>query len=169
VAFPARLAVTIQPTVHIADMDSNPTKAWTPGRPRQALGCIRGHPDEQPILPRDHDTKFEGGYDGALRERGVRVQKVGPRAPNLNAIAERWVQTVQQECLDHFVVFGDAHLRYSLDQFLDHYHTERPHQALGNRPLSGADPPPLIITASGDIECEQRLGGLLRHYRRQAA
>jgi hypothetical protein len=27
-------------------------------------------------------------------------------APDLNAYAERWVQTAKQECLDHFVVFG---------------------------------------------------------------
>jgi putative transposase len=86
----------------------------------------------------------------------------------LNAVAERWVQTVQHECLDHFVVFGETHLRYLLDQFLEHYHRERPHQGLGNRVLSGADPP-LAAYVSGAIECKQRLGGLLKHYCRRAA
>jgi len=43
------------------------------------------------------------------------VNKVGPQAPNLNAIAERWMQTLQYECLDQFAVFGEAHLRYLLD------------------------------------------------------
>jgi putative transposase len=154
---------------HIAGMSTKPTQAWTGARAREALGFLAGHAGERPILLRDHDTKFEGGFDAVLQESGVRVQKVGPRALNLNAVAERRAQTVQRESLDHFVVFGDAHLGYFLDQFLEHYHLERPHQGLGNRPLSGADPPPLIATASGDIECEQRLGGLLRHYRRQAA
>jgi putative transposase len=155
--------------VHIAGMSTKPTQIWTAERGREALGFLAGHDGEQPILLRDHDTKFEGGFDAVLREKGVRVQKVGPRAPNLNAIAERWVQTVQQECLDHFVVFGEAHLRFLLSEFVAHYHLERPHQGLGNRTLCGADPPQVVDLTSGEIECRERLGGLLRHYRRRAA
>jgi len=66
----------------------------------------------------------------------------------------------------HLVVFGEAHLRYLLDHFLEHYHLERPHQGLGNRVLSD---PPLAAYASGAIECKQRLGGVLKHYCHQAA
>jgi Integrase core domain len=75
------------------------------------------------------------------------------------------VQTVEHECLDHFVVFGEAHLDYLLSEFLDYYHFERPHQGLGNRPPSGTDLPPATFTPS-EMECERRRGGLLRHYRR---
>jgi hypothetical protein len=32
-----------------------------------------------------------------------------------------------------------------------------------------ADPPERPIRVSGDIECDQRLGGLLKHYDRKAA
>jgi putative transposase len=70
-------------TVHIAGMSAKPTQAWTAERAREALGFLRGAPDEPAILLRDHDTKFEGGFDAVLRENGVRVQKVGPPAPNL--------------------------------------------------------------------------------------
>jgi len=155
--------------VHIAGMTTKPTQAWTAARARESLCFLAGHAGERPLLLRDHDTKFEGAFDAVLGENGVRVNKVGPQAPNLNAIAERWVQTVQHECLDHFVVFGEAHLRYLLSEFIAHYHLERPHQGLGNRPLSGADPPRVAAAASGDIACDQRLGGLLKHYRRRAA
>ena len=155
--------------VRIAGMSSKPTQAWTAERAREALGFLACPAGERPILLRDHDTKFEGGFDTILRENGVRVQKVGPQAPNLNAVAERWVQTVEHECLDHFIVFGEAHLRYLLAEMLAHYHLERPHQGLGNRLLSGADPPQALSLASGEIECQERLGGLLRHYCRRAA
>jgi putative transposase len=155
--------------VHIAGMSTRTTQVWTAERARESLCFLAGYAGERPILLRDHDTKFEGGFDAALWENGVRVQKVGPRAPNLNAVAERWVQTVEHECLDHFVVFGEAHLRYLLDQFLEHYYLERPHQGLGNRTLSGADPPEEVSPTSGEIECQERLGGLLKHYRRRAA
>jgi hypothetical protein len=43
---------------------------------------------------------------------------------------------------------------------------ERPHQGLGNRPPAGL--PPEAPTA-GDVVRDERLGGLLRHYRRRAA
>jgi len=155
--------------VHIAGMSTKPTQAWTAERAREALGFLASPAGERPILLPDHDTKFESAFDAVLRENGVRVNKVGPQAPNLNAVAERWVQTVQHECLDHFVVFGEAHLRYLLDQFLEHFHLERPHQGLGNRPPSGADPPQALAPTSGEIECQKRLGGLLRHYQRRAA
>ena len=36
---------------------------------------------------------------------------VGPRIPKLNTYAVRRVQSAKQEYLDHFSVFGDAHLR----------------------------------------------------------
>jgi hypothetical protein len=48
----------------------------------------------------------------------VEVKAVGPRAPNMNAVAERWVQSVKQECLDHEVVFGEAHLPHILTEYL---------------------------------------------------
>jgi hypothetical protein len=75
------------------------------------LSFCPGAPVERRILLRNHGTKFEGAFDAVLGKNGVRVNKVGPQAPNLSAIAGRWVQSVQHECLDH-LVFGEARLRY---------------------------------------------------------
>ena len=48
-------------------------------------------------------------------------------------------------------------------EFIDHYHAERAHQGLGNvRVVRGAD------MGTGDVECTERLGGILKHYRRAA-
>jgi len=63
------------------------------------------------------------------------VKRVGPVAPNLNAYAERWVQSLRAECLDHLVICGESHLRHVLKEYLEHYNSERPHQAKGNVPL----------------------------------
>ena len=84
----------------------------------------------------------------------------------INPYAERFAQTIQQECLDHFVVLGADHLEYLVSEFVKHFNEERPHQSLGNVPLikPPGDPP-----SEGMIVCKQRLGGLLRHYYRQAA
>jgi hypothetical protein len=59
-----------------------------------------------------------------------------------------------------------GHLNHIVREFAAYYHSERPHQALGNEPLlklSAAEPIP-----GGEIVCEERLGGLLKHYVRRA-
>jgi putative transposase len=53
---------------------------------------------EQSVKPkyliRDHDSKFVQEFDDILQADGMEVVKVGPRAANMNAYAERWVQSV---------------------------------------------------------------------------
>jgi putative transposase len=119
--------------------------------------------------------RFLSGLD--RRERfccGRRFEAVlCPRLPNMNAYAERFVQTVKLECLDHFVCFGVEHLRYIVSEFLTHYNQHRPHQSLNNRPIPeaevDADSPSVLRLPSGEVACEERLGGLLKHYYRKAA
>ena len=84
----------------------------------------------------------------------------------MNAYVERFVQAVGQECLDKLIVFGPAHLDHVLGEYLAYYHEERPHQGKGNVPLA---PQPTTLSAGGDVACRERLGGLLRHYYREAA
>jgi len=81
------------------------------------------------------------------------------------------VQTLRKECLDHFVVCGEKHLRHLVKEFVAHYHEERPHQGRGNVPLSVPDPdnPPTLPFPKGEVVCRERLGGLLKHYSRAAA
>ena len=87
-------------------------------------------------------------------------------APNLNAYAERWVQAVQQECLDHFVFFGEEHFGHVVSEYVDYHNTQRPHQSKENRPLTQ----PLVpVKGDGRILCHERLGEVLKHYYRAAA
>jgi len=51
-------------------------------------------------------------------------------------VAERFVQSIERECLDRLVLLGPDHLPRALKIFVDHYHLERPHQGLGNRFLT---------------------------------
>ncbi len=81
------------------------------------------------------------------------------------------MQTLRTECLDHFIVVGERHLRYLVSEFVAHYNQERPHQAKGNVPLPDADldEPRILPFPSGAVQCRSRLGGLLKHYYRAAA
>jgi hypothetical protein len=47
-------------------------------------------------------------------------------------------------------------------EYLEHYHAERPHKGLGNLRACETGPP----TIEGEVVCRERLGGVLRAYRR---
>ena len=90
----------------------------------------------------------------------------------VNAYVEHFIQTIQQECLDHFVVVGQAHLNYIVAEFLRYYHEFRPHQGLGNVTLDRAAVPdsaeePATVNV-GEVVRDEWLGGLLKSYRRAA-
>jgi putative transposase len=119
----------------------------------------------------DGDKKFGEAFCRVFEAEGATVQRVGPRGPNMNAYAERWVQSLRTECLDHFLVCGERHLAHLVREFVEHYHRERPHQALGNVPLPEAEDgaPRVLRFPTGEVRCRERLGGLLKHYYRAAA
>jgi hypothetical protein len=63
-------------------------------------------------LIHDMDNMFVADFDDTIENSGAKVKEVGPRSPNMNVFIERWIQSVQQECLDHFIVFGEDHFEY---------------------------------------------------------
>lgn len=91
--------------------------------------------------------------------------------PNVNPFAEARVQRTKHEVLDQFIVFGERHVRHPLEGWLAYYHEFRPHQGIGDEPISGLRPIPEdpIEFRREEIICRERLGGLLKHYERKAA
>jgi putative transposase len=154
--------------LHIVGATANPNTAWVTQQARNYIlhceqtGLKLGH------LVHDHDTSFPKAFDAIFQSEEVDVRRVGPVAPNLNAYCERVIQTVQQECLDHFTVFGEEHLRWLCTEFEAHYNRERPHQTLGNSPLSGGVPPTEALGMADSIVGAERLGGLIKSYSRVA-
>jgi hypothetical protein len=64
------------------------------------------------------------------------------------------------------VFFGERSLRRAIKEYLAHYHAERNHQGLDNRLI---DPNEDVGGSDRDVQCRERLGGMLRYYHRQAA
>jgi putative transposase len=119
---------------------------------------------------RDRDGMYVAAFDAALTNNGVRVIPIAPRAPNQNVYVERWIQSIKYECLNHFIVFDQRHLDLLVSTYVDFFNTVRPHQGVGNRPLAGTWPIVDDPMQEGErIVCHSRLGGILRHYERQAA
>jgi putative transposase len=160
--------------VVVSGVTANPDSAWVAQQARNASMEMADLGLPARFLLRDHDAKFAGGFDAVFAAEGAEVKRVGPVAPNLNAYAERWVQSLRQECLDHFLVLGEGHLRHLVREYVEHHNHERPHQGRGNVPLPEAEAddagePRVLPLPSGEVRCRRRLGGLLKHYHRAAA
>jgi len=148
-----------------------PDAAWMKAQARAFLEHVENS-EELRIdhIIHDYDGMFINEFDDTLLGAGVKVKRVGPRAPNMNAFIERWIQSIKHEVLNHFIICGEEHFNHLISEYQEYYHTARPHQGMGNMPLTGS------YAAKGDevfdlgeIECRHRLGGLLKDYFHKAA
>jgi transposase InsO family protein len=73
-----------------------------------------------------------------LGDARIRVVQTPFRAPNANARAERFVRSIEHECLSRVTPFGARHLRRTISEFVEHYHGERNHQGIGNELIDTA-------------------------------
>jgi hypothetical protein len=76
------------------------------------------------------------------------------------------MRSLKEECLDRMILFGESSLRNATTEFLAHYHGERNHQGLDNELIDGGED---VGRATGQVQCRERLGGMLRYYYRAAA
>lgn len=149
-----------------------PDKAWIAQQARNFSMVFEDfHPGEEGLLLRDGDFKFTPQFLSILESSGMKSKRISFRSPNLNAFAERWVQSIKTECLDHFVCFGEKHLDYLVKEYVHFYRHQRPHQSMGNVPLDG-NIIPFDTGKSPDptrLQCRSSLGGVLKHFVQAAA
>jgi len=113
------------------------------------------------VLIRDRDSKFTGVFNAVFAREGMRVLRTPVRAPRANAIAERWIGTV--ELLDRILIINRQHLTTVLAEYVAHFNQHRPHRALNQAAPLRSLPPP----AAPSRLCIRRrdlLGGLVHEY-----
>jgi putative transposase len=155
--------------VYVTPATANPTEEWCRARAIDFVHHATCAGLKAEFVFHDRDSKFGKAFDGELARHGIKGDRVAYRAPNLNAFIERWVQSIEVECLDDFLVFGERHLNYLVAEYVRHFLLHRPHQSLGNAPLVELPAPPEDVPRRADVRCEKALGGLLKHYHRVAA
>jgi putative transposase len=84
-------------------------------------------------------------------------------------VADRFVETVRRDLLDHVIVLDDEHLRRLLSEYLAYYHEDRTHlgiekdapvaRPVERRPAAGA----------AAVRARRRVGGLYHRYEWAAA
>jgi transposase InsO family protein len=152
--------------IEIAGITPGPNEPWMMQIGRNLTDPIDGFLVKKKYLILDRDSKYSAAFQDLLNSAGVEVVRLPHRSPNLNAYAERFVRSIKDECLNRMIFFGERSLRKATREFAAHYHTERNHQGLKNRLI---EPDDRMGSTFGAIECVQRLGGMLRFYRRAAA
>lgn len=155
----------------IAGATPHPNTEWIAQQERNITG-FDGALQSATHLIHDRDGKYPKVFDTILQSAGVKPIRLPSHSPNLNAFAERFVHTIKEECLEKLVLVGERSLFKALHEFETHYMTERPHQGVGNvliEPEKQIARIPLAQDKILELECRQRLGGLLKSYSRKAA
>jgi transposase InsO family protein len=117
---------TIRRLLHV-NVTAHPTAQWPLQQLREAIPSDHGYR----FLIHDRDAIFSRALDQSIRNLSLRVLKTPPRVPQANAICERVLGTLRQECLDFIIPLTDNHLRRILLEWITHYNAGRPHMALG--------------------------------------
>ena len=152
--------------VEVAGIVRQPDGRWMQQIARNLTDVESGVLNRTQYLIHDRDPLFTEAFATLLCSAGIQTVKLPARSPNMNAYAERFVRSIKSECLSRIIPIGEGHLRKAVSAYTEHYHAERNHQGLDNQLIlkPKAEPP-----LDGNVECRERLGGILRFYYRQAA
>jgi transposase InsO family protein len=150
--------------VYIAGTTTSPASAWMEETARNLTDREEGFLIGKRFLIIDRDATFSSLFKSILGISGVEIMLTAYQAPNMNAYAERFVRSIESECLDQMIFLGRESLVRAIAEYAEHYHDERCHQGIGKVLISGAAP-----QSEGIVEARERLGGLLKYYHRRAA
>jgi hypothetical protein len=151
--------------VFLAGCTAHPTAAWVTQQARNMVWHLQEGTLPVRVLIHDRDGKYPPGFDAVFRSEGLEVARTPPRCPQANGVAERWIRSAREECLDYLLIVNERHLYRVLSAYVKFYNERRPHQGLGQRcPVPLARGP-----GHGPIVRREVLGGILNDYDRQAA
>jgi transposase InsO family protein len=140
----------------------HPTSEWTGQQIIEACGWDREPPR---FLVHDRDSRYGTTFHRRVRNLGITSIRTPFRSPQANAIAERWVRSVRNDCLDHLLILNERHLRRVLVEYVAYFNHWRPHRSVGRR-APCAQAPPLHHWDQEDVHVVARsvLGGLHHVY-----
>jgi len=144
------------------NVTANPSAEWTA---QQIVEAFPGDGTLPKFLVRDRDGIYGDWFRQRVRNMGIRQIIIGRKSPWQNPFAERVIGSIRRECLDHVIVFGEAHLRRILTAYVRYYNQSRTHLSLErNAPVPRDIEPP----ARGRVIAISQVGGLHHLYKRAA-
>jgi transposase InsO family protein len=155
--------------VRLAGVTAHPSGPWVVQQARNLVAALDDEATAFRFLIRDRDAKFTTVFDDVWRSTDVEVICTPVRAPNANAIAERWVGTVRRECPDQLLIVGSWQLVRVLRVYVEHYNRRRPQRSLGlGTPMPSGSGEAASAPALRQLHRRDILGGLIHEYERAA-
>ena len=149
--------------VHLTVATSNPDAVFVTQQARNLAMNLSDARASTKFLIRDRDAKFSRSFDDVFATEGIRLIRTPIRAPNANAFAERWIESLRADCLDWTLILGPRHLDRVLRTYVKHYNQKRPHRSL--RLLAPETATPVAeVGLVPHIRRRDRLGGLIHEY-----
>jgi len=137
------------------NVTAHPTAEWIARQITEAFPW-----NEAPrYLIRDRDAIYGIVVKRRLRSMGIRDKPISARAPWQNCFAERLIGSIRRECVDHFIIFGEQHLRQILRSYARYYNEARTHRSL-NKDAPVSRP----IQPNGRVISHALVGGLHNQY-----
>ncbi|KMQ50403.1 Mobile element protein [Chitinispirillum alkaliphilum] len=148
--------------IHFAGCSYNPDYKWVAQQGRNFSMFLGENPEYKcKYLIHDRDTNFIA-LDHVLEKDKIKIKKASVRSPWQNGYAERVVRECR-EVLDYMIILGQYHLIHVMRKIEKHHNFQRPHQGIENCVPMGFEYPDSPGTID-HIECEEMLGGMLKHY-----
>jgi len=137
------------------NVTANPTAEWISPQLTEAFPW-NGAPR---YMIRDRDRIYGTVVTCRMRAMGIRDRPAAPASPWQNGFAEQLIGSIRRECVDHFIVLGEKHLRHILRAYARYYNEIRTHRSLDkDAPVSRS------VQRTGIIRSHALLGGLHHHY-----
>jgi putative transposase len=139
----------------------SPTDVWVAQQLREATP----YGQAPKYLICDHDSKFGSSFRRVATTSGIKLLKTPVHAPRANAICERFLRSVRQECLDHLLILQEKQLQRVLNTYVGYFNQARPHQGIGQHIPEQRRSVPSARDASNKVIALPVLGGLHHDYR----
>jgi transposase InsO family protein len=138
----------------------SPTDAWVAQQLREATP----YGQAPKYLIHDNDHKFGSCFARVATTSGVKLLTTPYHAPRANAICERFLRSVRQECLDHLLILQEKQLQRVLNGYVVYFNQARPHQGIGQQIPELCRSGPSAENAGNKVVARPVMGGLHHDY-----
>jgi putative transposase len=112
----------------------------------------------------DTDRKFGPCFARVATTSAIEILRTPYHAPRANAICERFLRSVRQECLDHLLILQEKQLQRVLNAYVGYFNRARPHQGIGQQIPEQRRSVPCAQDAGNKVIARPIMGGLHHDY-----
>jgi len=149
--------------IHVG-VTRSPTDLWVAQHLREATP----YGQAPKYLICDNDSKFGPCFARMATTSAIEILKTPVHAPRANAICERFLRSVRQECLDHLLILHEKQLQHVLNGYVAYFNLARPHQGIQQQLPEPNRSSFSSHQAGGKVIAIPLLGGLHHDYQRVA-